>query len=77
MTDKASIGVAIGFGGAAVFAFLAALFDAIQPHLPAIHRACLWLFTPQMSIGIVTGMVCGAAAVAIPMLTKEARHDRH
>lgn len=60
---NATIGAAIGFGGAALCIALALAMHAIHPYLPEIRAFIHWLLEPQLVIGMVGGILIGAGLI--------------
>lgn len=67
----ATIGAAIGLGGAALCIALALAVHAIHPYLPAIRAFIHWLLEPQLVIGMFGGMLIGAGLIVCMDLALE------
>ena len=68
---NATIGAAIGFGGAALCVVMALAMHAIHPHLPALREFILWLVQPQFVIGMFGGMLIGGMLIVCTDMTFE------
>lgn len=66
---NATIGAAIGLGGAALCIALALAMHAIHPYLPAIRAFIHWLLEPQLVIGMLGGMLIGAGLIVCMDMT--------
>ena len=63
---NATIGAAIGFGGAALCIALALLIHAIHPYLPAMREFLLWAMAPQFAMGMFAGVaLCAVGAIVL------------
>ena len=63
---NATIGAAVGFGGAVLCIALALLCHVIHPHLPAMREFLLWAMAPQFAIGMFAGIaLCAVGAIVM------------
>ena len=63
---NATIGAAIGLGGAALCVALAMLIHAVEPHLPAAREFFLWAMAPQFALGMFSGIaLCAVGAIVM------------
>jgi hypothetical protein len=62
---NATIGAAVGFGGAALCIALALLMHAIHPYLPAMREFLLWAMAPQFAMGMCAGASLFAVGVVL------------
>ena len=63
---NATIGAAIGFGGAALCIARAMLMHAIHPYLPAMREFLLWAMAPQFAMGMFAGVaLCAVGAIVL------------